>query len=140
MPIESINPATEETLATFPEISDAEVDAALAQAQAAFESWRGTAFEVRRAALRRAAALLREQKGELARLATLEMGKPIVQAEAEVEKSATGCDYYAEHAETHLAPESIESSASESYVAYHPIGVVLAIMPWNFPYWQVWRP
>jgi acyl-CoA reductase-like NAD-dependent aldehyde dehydrogenase len=140
MPIESINPATEETMATFPEMSDAEVDAALAQAQAAFESWRGTDFEVRRAALRRAAALLRAQKGELARLATLEMGKPIVQAEAEVEKSATGCDYYAEQAEAHLAPEPIESSASESYVAYHPIGVVLAIMPWNFPYWQVWRP
>ncbi len=140
MAIESINPATEETLATFPEMSDAEVDAALAQAQAAFESWRGTSFEVRRRALRRAAALLREQKPELARLATLEMGKPIVQAEAEVEKSATGCDYYAEHAEAHLSPERIESSGTESYVAYHPIGVVLATMPWNFPYWQVWRP
>ncbi|HEV2123613.1 MAG TPA: NAD-dependent succinate-semialdehyde dehydrogenase, partial [Chloroflexota bacterium] len=70
----------------------------------------------------------------------LEMGKPIVQAEAEVEKSASGCDYYAEHAEGFLTPERIASSASESYVAYHPLGVILAIMPWNFPFWQVFRP
>jgi acyl-CoA reductase-like NAD-dependent aldehyde dehydrogenase len=121
-------------------MSEAEVDAALAQAQRAFEQWRTTSFEERRQKLRRAAQLLREQKAELARLATLEMGKPIVQAEAEVEKSATGCDYYADHAEEHLSPERIESSATESYVAYHPVGIVLAIMPWNFPYWQVWRP
>jgi len=140
MPIESVNPATEETLATFPEMSDAEVDRALGEAQAAFETWRNSSFDERRQKLRRAAQLMREQKAELARLATLEMGKPIVQAEAEVEKCATGCDYYAEMAEKHLSPERIESTAAESYVAYHPLGVVLAIMPWNFPYWQVWRP
>ena len=140
MAIESINPATEETLATFSEMPDAEVDAALAQAQSAFERWRTTTFDERRDKLRRLAQLLREQKADLARLATLEMGKPIVQAEAEVEKSATGCDYYAETAEQHLAPEHIQTSATESYVAYHPIGIVLAIMPWNFPFWQVLRP
>jgi len=140
MPIESVNPATEETLATFPEMSDAEVDRALGEAQAAFETWRNSSFDERREKLRRAAQLMREQKAELARLATLEMGKPIVQAEAEVEKCATGCDYYADMAEKHLSPERIESTAAESYVAYHPLGVVLAIMPWNFPYWQVWRP
>src|SRR5687768_158787 len=140
MPIESINPATEETLATFPAMPDADVDAALAPAQSAFERWRTTSFEERREKLRRLAALLREQKANLARLATLEMGKPIVQAEAEVEKSASGCDYYAENAELHLAPERIQSAATESYVAYHPIGIVLAIMPWNFPFWQVLRP
>ncbi len=140
MPIESINPATEETLAQFPEMGDAEVDAALGQAQRAHESWRKSSFAERADRLRRLASLLREQKAELGRLATLEMGKPIVQAEAEVEKSATGCDYYAENAEQLLAPERIASSATESYVAYHPLGVILAIMPWNFPYWQVFRP
>ena len=101
MPIESVNPATEETLATFPEMSDAEVDRALGEAQAAFETWRNSSFDERREKLRRAAQLMREQKAELARLATLEMGKPIVQAEAEVEKCATGCDYYADMAEKH---------------------------------------
>jgi acyl-CoA reductase-like NAD-dependent aldehyde dehydrogenase len=140
MPIESINPATEEVLATFPEMLDSEVDAALAQAQAAHQHWRATSFAERAEKVRRLASLLREQKESLARLATLEMGKPIVQAEAEVEKSALGCDYYAENAERFLTDEHIASSATESYVSYAPLGIVLAIMPWNFPYWQVFRP
>ncbi len=140
MPIESVNPATEEVLATYEEMSDGQVDRALAQAQAAFEHWRTTSFAVRAEKLRNAARYLRDHRDALARLATLEMGKPIAQAEAEVEKSATGCDYYAEHAASFLADEPIPTNAAESYVSYSPVGVILAIMPWNFPYWQVFRP
>jgi acyl-CoA reductase-like NAD-dependent aldehyde dehydrogenase len=140
MAIQSINPATEEVMTTFEETTDAEVDGALAQAQRAFEHWRTTSFEERSDKLRRAAGYLRQHRDELARLATLEMGKPIAQAEAEVEKCALGCEYYAERAPGFLADEPIPSSAAESYVTYSPLGIVLAIMPWNFPFWQVFRP
>ncbi|MDQ3700041.1 MAG: NAD-dependent succinate-semialdehyde dehydrogenase, partial [Chloroflexota bacterium] len=130
----------EEVLATYDEMSDAEVDRALGQAQQAFEHWRTTSFATRAETLRRAARYLRDHRDELARLATLEMGKPIAQAEAEVEKCATGCDFYAEAAPGFLADEPIKTNAAESYVSYSPLGVILAIMPWNFPYWQVFRP
>lgn len=140
MAIQSVNPATEEVLETYDEMSDGEVDRALAQAQAAFEQWRTTSFAERSAKLRDAAAYLRAYRGELARLATLEMGKPIAQAEAEVEKCALGCDYYAENAERILADERIATNATDSYVTYSPLGIILAVMPWNFPYWQVFRP
>ncbi len=140
MTIQSINPATEEVMATFEEMSDAEVERALAQAQAAFEQWRTTSLTERAARLRQVAAYLRTHRDELARLATLEMGKPIVQAEAEIEKSALGCEYYAENAARFLAEEPIPTNAAESYVAYTPLGVILAVMPWNFPFWQVFRP
>jgi succinate-semialdehyde dehydrogenase/glutarate-semialdehyde dehydrogenase len=140
MPIQSINPATEEVIATFEEMSDAEVERALAQAHAAFKVWRDSSFVERRATLRNAAAYLRAHKAELGRLATLEMGKPITQAEAEVEKSAWGCEYYADNAEQMLADEHIKATGRDSYVAYTPLGVILAVMPWNFPFWQVFRP
>jgi acyl-CoA reductase-like NAD-dependent aldehyde dehydrogenase len=140
MAIESINPTTEEVMRTYDELSDAEVERALAQAHAAYQSWRGTSFAHRASTLKKAAAYLRSHKEELARLATLEMGKPITQAEAEVEKSAWGCDYYAENAEQMLADEHIKATGRDSYVAYSPLGVILAIMPWNFPFWQVFRP
>jgi succinate-semialdehyde dehydrogenase/glutarate-semialdehyde dehydrogenase len=140
MPIESINPTTEETLQTFDEMSDAEVDKALEQAHSAFERWRTTTFAERAKLLRNAAAYLRAHREELGKLATLEMGKPIVQAEAEIDKSALGCEYYAENAERMLADEHIATNAADSYVAFTPIGVILAIMPWNFPFWQVFRP
>ena len=140
MAIQSINPATEEVLKTYNEMSDAEVDRALAQAQAAYEAWRTTSFAERAAKLRNVSAYLRAHRDEIARLATLEMGKPIVQAEAEVEKSAWGCDYYAENAEKILADEHIRTTGTDSYVAYTPLGVILAVMPWNFPFWQVFRP
>ena len=83
--------------------------------------------------------MLRERKEEFARLMALEMGKPLKQGIAEAEKCALGCDYYAEHAEAHLAPEMVKTDASKSYVAFEPLGVVLAVMPWNFPFWQVFR-
>jgi len=140
MAIESINPTTEEVMRTYDELPDAEVERALAQAHAAYQSWRGTSFAHRASTLKKAAAYLRSHKEELARLATLEMGKPITQAEAEVEKSAWGCEYYAENAEQMLADEHIKATGRDSYVAYSPLGVILAIMPWNFPFWQVFRP
>ncbi len=140
MAIQSINPATEEVLTTFEELSDAGIERALARAQSAFEAWRETSCAERAAKLRNVSAHLRAHRDELARLATLEMGKPIAQAEAEVDKSALGCDYYAENAATFLADEHIATNASDSFVAYTPLGVVLAVMPWNFPFWQVFRP
>jgi acyl-CoA reductase-like NAD-dependent aldehyde dehydrogenase len=140
MAIQSINPATGEVLKTFEEMSDAEVDRALAQAQAAYERWRETSFSERAAKLRNVASYLRAHRDEIAKIATLEMGKPITQAQAEVEKSAWGCDWYAENAERILADEHIQTNATDSYVAYTPLGVILAIMPWNFPFWQVFRP
>jgi succinate-semialdehyde dehydrogenase/glutarate-semialdehyde dehydrogenase len=138
--LRSINPATEELLAEYPEMAPAEVDRAIAEAQAAYERWRETSFAERRSKLLAAARYLREHKAELGRLITLEMGKPIAQAEAEIEKSAWGCEWYAENAERLLADEHVDVGARDSYVAYEPLGVILAVMPWNFPFWQVFRP
>lgn len=140
MTMQSINPANGEVLATFPEMTDAEVDRALAKAQEAYVAWRKTSFTARAAKVHALAGLIRKKRDDLARLATIEMGKPITQARAEVEKCAWGCEYYAENAEKLLASEHIATSATESYVAYRPLGVILAIMPWNFPFWQVFRP
>ena len=139
MPIASINPATEETLATFQEFTKAQTEAAIAQAHAAFAGWRRTSFAERGALMRKAAAYLRQHQARFARLATLEMGKPLAQAEGEVEKCAWNCDFYAEHAERFLSDEPVVSSGRESLVAFQPLGVVLAVMPWNFPFWQVFR-
>src|SRR5439155_2257257 len=139
MVLQSINPATEDVLQTFEEFSDAQIDDALQQAHDAQRQWRETSFGERAARLQGIARVLREQKDRWARLATMEMGKPLVEAEAEVEKCAWNCDFYAEHAATFLADEHVETNASDSYVAFQPLGVVLAIMPWNFPFWQVFR-
>jgi succinate-semialdehyde dehydrogenase/glutarate-semialdehyde dehydrogenase len=139
MTMQSINPTTEEVMATFEESTPEEVDRALAQARAAFARWRTTPLEERARLMRRAAANLREHKAEYGRLMTLEMGKPIAEAEAEAEKCAWNCDYYAEHAARFLAAEPAASSAAESYIEYEPLGTILAIMPWNFPFWQVIR-
>src|SRR5579884_1682592 len=139
MSIVSINPATEEIIETFEPFDAAQIDQALDAAQSAFRRWRSTPFAERGAVLRRAAGILRAQKAELARIATAEMGKPIVEAEAEVEKCAWGCDFYAENAERFLADEPVQTNAAASYVAYDPLGVILAVMPWNFPFWQVFR-
>jgi succinate-semialdehyde dehydrogenase/glutarate-semialdehyde dehydrogenase len=135
----SVNPATEDVLHTFDEFSDHQVDSALQQAHDAQHAWRSTSFGERAARMQAVARVLREQKSRLATLVTTEMGKPIVEAEAEIEKCAWNCDFYAEHAATFLADEHVETSASQSYVAFEPLGVVLAIMPWNFPFWQVMR-
>jgi acyl-CoA reductase-like NAD-dependent aldehyde dehydrogenase len=139
MTITSINPATEQVVAEYSEFSPQQIEAALAQVDTAFHAWRETGFGERSAALRRAAAILRERQSRYGALITTEMGKPIAEAEAEIEKCAWNCDFYAEHAERMLADEPAASAAHESYVAYEPLGPVLAIMPWNFPFWQVFR-
>ncbi len=139
MTIQSLNPATAEVLETFEETSARQIDDILTRAQAAFTAWRAQPFSHRAALMRAAGQELRARKSEYALTMTREMGKPIVQAEAEVEKCATTCDYYAEHAETFLAAEPRDTDASRSYVRFDPLGVVLAVMPWNFPFWQVFR-
>ncbi|HEV2127117.1 MAG TPA: NAD-dependent succinate-semialdehyde dehydrogenase [Thermomicrobiales bacterium] len=139
MAITTINPATGETLATYDEFSTSEVNAAIEAAHQAYLGWRETSFAERAERLHALAAILREDQERLATLMTCEMGKPITQARAEIEKCAWGCDFYAEHGEAFLKSEVIETDARKSYVAYRPLGVVLAIMPWNFPFWQVLR-
>ena len=139
MPLRSINPSDGSLIREYPEATDAEIGLALAEAAVAFESWRRTSFDERAGILRRAAALLRERREALARLMALEMGKPVAQGRAETDKCAGVCDYYAEHAARLLAPEPAPTEARTSYVAFEPIGPVLAVMPWNFPLWQVFR-
>jgi len=139
MSIQTINPTTGEVLETFEPYNQRQINEALDQAHQAFLQWRATSFAERAKHLHSVASYLRDHKTELARLAVLEMGKSITEAEAEVEKCAWNCDFFAEHAERFLADEKIATNATESYVAFRPLGVVLAIMPWNFPYWQVFR-
>src|SRR5213594_3285478 len=139
MSIQSVNPATGEVIETFEATSAREVERILATAHAAFLEWRTTPFDVRARHLRNAAQVLKKRKADYARLMTLEMGKPIVQAEAEVDKCAWACEYFADHAESFLAEQPRETDASRSYVRFDPLGPVLAVMPWNFPFWQVFR-
>lgn len=139
MTFQSINPATEAVIASYDEFTQEQLDHALEGAASTFQRWRRTSLEERSRLMRAAASVLRQEKRRLARLATEEMGKPITEAEAEVEKCAWNCDYFAENARTFLAPDPRASAASESYVAFEPLGTVLAVMPWNFPYWQVIR-
>jgi succinate-semialdehyde dehydrogenase/glutarate-semialdehyde dehydrogenase len=139
MTMVSINPATEEELGRFEEHSAEQVDAALDRAREAFRSWRDLSFTARAGYMTAAASQLRANKDRYARLATLEMGKPIIEAEAEIEKCAWNCDFFAEHAESMLAEERVASSATASFVGFRPLGVILAVMPWNFPFWQVFR-
>src|SRR6266700_7151510 len=139
MTIESINPATGEVLETFDETSGRELERILAAAHAAFLEWRTVPFATRAQKMRAAARALRAHSETYARTMTLEMGKPIVQAEAEVDKCASTCEYYADHAEAFLAEQPRETDASRSFVRFDPLGPVLAVMPWNFPFWQVFR-
>jgi succinate-semialdehyde dehydrogenase/glutarate-semialdehyde dehydrogenase len=135
----AINPANGELIAEYDELDDQGIERAIATAAERFRSYRTTSFGERAGWMRRAAALLRERKGRYGELMTREMGKPIAAAESEVEKCAWVCDYYAENAEAFLADEVKESDAARSYVAFQPLGPVLAIMPWNFPLWQCFR-
>jgi len=137
--VESVNPATGAKLESFALHTRGELDAALDRAVAAQREWGRRTFADRAVLMKRAGAYLRANKARFALNATREMGKPIGDAEAEVEKCAWACDFYAENAERFLADEHIASTASDSYIAYQPLGVVLAVMPWNFPYWQVFR-
>ena len=138
-PIVTIDPSTEEQIERFEPFSPQRIEEALQRASTAFRAWRATSFSERSSAMRKVGMLLRERKNDYASLATREMGKPIAEAEAEVEKCATACDYFASEAERLLADSPHPSSATESYVAFRPLGIVLAVMPWNFPFWQVFR-
>ena len=139
MAIASINPATGEVLRTFTAISDEELAKKLDLAAATFKTYRQTSYAYRAKRMLRAAEILERDRESLGRLMTLEMGKPIQAAIDEAVKSASACRYYAEHAERFLADEEIATSASRSYLHYQSLGPVLAIMPWNYPCWQVVR-
>ena len=139
MVIETINPANGETLEAYPETTSEELHAILERVDAEFRRWRQTTYGRRQGSMREAAAVLRSRQGELAALMAAEMGKPLAQGRAEVEKCAWVCEYYAEYAERFLADEPAPSDATRSFVAFRPLGVVLAVMPWNFPLWQVFR-
>jgi len=139
MMLRSINPADGSTLKTFTGFSEADAKRALAHAAAAAPAWAALPVAERRAAMLRAAQVLRVRREEFARLITQEMGKLIQEARAEIDKCVWGCEYYAERAAAFLAEEEIETDAGRSYVAYEPLGTVLAVMPWNFPFWQVFR-
>ena len=137
--IVTINPATGQTLHRYPTMTHAEVSAALDTAAAAQHDWAHQSFDDRAKVLLAAAAELRVRGESLALLITREMGKPLAESRAEVEKCAVGIEYYAENAQRFLADENYPTAADRSWVSYEPIGVVLAIMPWNFPLWQVFR-
>lgn len=135
----SINPANGETIASLPWATGAEVDMAITLADTAFRQWRKTAIEQRADALRAIGRVLRERGEEMAQCITREMGKPIKQARGEVAKSAHLCDWYAEHGPAMLATESTQVENNQAVIEYRPLGPVLAVMPWNFPLWQVLR-
>jgi succinate-semialdehyde dehydrogenase/glutarate-semialdehyde dehydrogenase len=139
MPIASVNPATAEKLKEFSALTSAEIEEKLARAARAFESHRRTSFAERSQWLFAAADLLERERDQLARIATLEMGKLLGAAAAEITKCAGGCRFYAENAERFLSDQEVPTGAGRSYLRYEPIGSVLAVMPWNFPFWQVFR-
>ena len=135
----SVNPATGEVMGRFQMDTDIDIARKLEQASKAFSQWRWALFEERSQLMLAAATVLENEKQDLARIMTQEMGKPLRAAVQEVEKCATCCRYYAQHAENFLADEPAETDATRSFVCYQPLGPVLAIMPWNFPFWQVFR-
>ncbi|MGH8613543.1 MAG: NAD-dependent succinate-semialdehyde dehydrogenase [Gammaproteobacteria bacterium] len=136
---ESINPAMGETIRTYTTLAPKQIEAAIQSAHEAFSGWRDTTFGERARAMGKVAELLKVDGNRYARMMAKEMGKPIRQGEAEIRKCASVCDYYAENAERLLAPELVATEATRSFVACQPLGVILAVMPWNFPFWQVFR-
>jgi succinate-semialdehyde dehydrogenase/glutarate-semialdehyde dehydrogenase len=137
--LQVINPATGVLIRQYPKMSELSALNILDRVAESHAEWRATDFPYRAERMRTAADVLRGRAGEFAQLMTLEMGKPITEARAEVEKCAISCEYYADHAERMLAPETANTEAARSYWTYRPLGVVLAVMPWNFPFWQVFR-
>ncbi|MEP7266550.1 MAG: NAD-dependent succinate-semialdehyde dehydrogenase [Saprospiraceae bacterium] len=139
MKFKSINPYNEEILNEFQEHTLTEINAILNQAEEGFKKWRATTFSSRAEIMKRVAALLVQNVDTYAKTITLEMGKPLMESKAEVKKCAWVCEYYAEEAEKMMALKTIKTDAFESYVTHEPMGCILAIMPWNFPFWQVFR-
>ncbi len=137
--LRSIDPANGRELAQFPELDGAGIEAAIARAWASRHSWRDIGVDMRATLLRSVAGVLRADKARYAALATAEMGKPIIEAEGEVEKCAWTAAWLADNAARLLADEPMESTATRSYVRFQPLGVILAVMPWNFPFWQAFR-
>lgn len=137
--IVTINPATEEVLAEYPVMSSTDIESLLDSSWRAYKPWRQVSMPERALLMHRAAALLRERKESYAALAALEMGKPLSQAAAEVEKSALVCEFYADRAEGFLQPEEVDMDGTKGRVVFEPLGLVLGVMPWNFPFWQVFR-
>jgi succinate-semialdehyde dehydrogenase/glutarate-semialdehyde dehydrogenase len=140
MPVlKSINPFSPTRIINYPQVSDMNLHLQLGRSQTAFTKYRESSFKKRARRMRRVAEILRERSREFAETITAEMGKPVGEAEAEVRKCAWVCEYYAEHAEDFLKPQHIETEADESMVTFEALGPVLAVMPWNFPFWQVFR-
>jgi len=139
MGITTINPATGETLKIFAELTNEQIETKLQLAAAVFKTQRQASFADRARSMTRAAEILENEKQQFGKLMTIEMGKPIKAAIGEAEKCAWVCRYYAENAERHLADEIVQTNAKQSYVRFQPLGPVLAVMPWNFPFWQVFR-
>ena len=137
--LKSINPANGKLIHSYPEMTIGEVIKILQLVNDSFNEWKGTDFKERAQLMLNAANVLRNQSEELSKLMTLEMGKPIVQSRAEIEKCAWVCEYYAKNAEKFLEDEIVETDAKRSFVTYQALGIVLAVMPWNFPFWQVFR-
>lgn len=135
----SVNPTTGEVVSSLPWSTEQQVDSAIAQAQQAFRQWRHVAVADRAAALRKVGSAMRARGEELAQMISLEMGKPIAQARGEVSKSANLCDWYAEHGPAMLATEATQVEDNKAVIEYRPLGPILAVMPWNFPVWQVLR-
>lgn len=139
MAIASINPANGQTIQSFTPLSADELEGKLSLAWSAFQAHRKTSYSERAGKLLRAAAILEEESERFGRVMTTEMGKTLKSAVAEALKCALGCRYYAENGEKHLADEAVETNAAHSYIKYQPLGPILAVMPWNFPFWQVFR-
>ena len=137
--MKAINPATAELIRDYPEHTEGEIEGHLRRVDSSFASWKTTPFVERAGLMQRAAHALREGRSRYARLMTEEMGKPIAAAEAEIDKCAWNCEFYAEHAQSVLKVEEVRTDASRSFVRFDPLGPVLAVMPWNFPFWQVFR-
>lgn len=135
----SINPFDQSLLAEFPLMNDRDIEAKLAKADLTFKSWRHTSFSERSELMIRASTVLEKKKNRYARTISMEMGKALQEAVSEIQKCADACRYFAEHAEEFLKPESVQTEAKRSYIGYFPSGVILAVMPWNFPFWQVFR-
>ena len=139
MSIQSVNPVNGQVVKIYAEDSDQQTVDKIENAQRAWLAWRGLSFAERAAPLRKAAELLRSRAEELASLMAVEMGKPVRDGRGEIEKCALGCEYYANNGEKFLQDEKVSTDASNSYISFQPLGVLLAVMPWNFPFWQVFR-
>ena len=139
MTFQSINPFNQEIINEYEGLTTSEIDIKIEKASKGYHSWKNTSFEQRSEGLKKVAELLNTNKEKYAALITSEMGKTLSEARAEIEKCVLVCNFYAEKAEGFLSPKTTKSNNSESYVVYQPTGAIFAVMPWNFPFWQVFR-